>query len=217
MHTGAVIFDMDGVLVDSEPLHERAFRETLAELGYADGAGLNFRDYVGRSDHELWQDFVRLHRPSISLEELLARKRTRVLRLLEQRRPWFPGAVRLVRALCGRVPLGLASGSERPVIEAVLEGTGLRTCFRAVVSGVEVPRGKPAPDIFLRTAALLEVPPRACWVIEDSLPGIAAARAAGMRVVAVPHTHSADDLRDADHVMEDFDGIARLLGLPEPI
>lgn len=210
---GAVIFDMDGVLVNSEPLHERAFRETLAELGYPDGAGLNFQDYVGRSDHELWEDFARIHRPPVPVAALMARKRERLLRLLASEQPWYPGALWLVRTLHGRWPLGLASGSERPVIDAVLEGTGLRSCFQAILSGAEVPRGKPAPDIFLRTARFLGVAPERCWVIEDSLPGIAAARAAGMFVIAVPNTHPPDALRNAHHVAADYFAIARLLGV----
>lgn len=209
----AGIFDMDGVIVDSEPLHERATRETLAALGYADGAGIRFRDYVGRSDGELWADFLRRHRPPISLEELLAMKRSRLLALLQTRRPWFEGAVRLIRRLRGRTLLGLASGSERPVIDSVLEWTGLRECFSVTVSGLEVPRGKPAPDIFLQVASRLGVEPQHCWVIEDSLPGIAAGRAAGMRVIAIANTHPPEELRSADDVVRDYESLARRLGL----
>lgn len=215
MRPGAVIFDMDGVLVDSEPLHARAFRETLVALGHEVTSGPDPQDYVGRSDHELWEDFVRRHRPDLSVAQLMEQKRLRMLELLRQTQPWFPGAVRLVRRLHGRLPLGLASGSERPVIEAVLDGAGIRTCFAAVVSGLEVPRGKPAPDIFLRTAELLQVNPKSCWVVEDSLPGIRAARSAGMHVIAVCNTHPAEDLGEADRVTRDYEQIALWLGLEE--
>ncbi len=211
----AVIFDMDGVIVDSEPLHERATRETLAALGYPDGGGIRFRDYVGRSDGELWADFLRRHRLSVSLEELLAMKRRHLLALLASRRPLFGGAVNLVRRLQGRTLLVLASGSERPVIEAVLDLSGLRDCFAVTVSGMEVPRGKPAPDIFLHVANRLKVEPQQCCVIEDSLPGIAAGRAAGMRVVAIANTHPPEELRDADYVVQDYESLARWLGLED--
>ncbi len=213
METAAVIFDMDGVIVDSEPLHERAFRETLAALGYGESHGLNFRDHVGRSDDELWKDFLRVHRPGLGLEELLALKRRRLLELLRIHQPLFPGAVRLIRRLHGRVPLALASGSERPVIEAVLDLGQLRPCFAVTVSASEVPRGKPAPDIFLHAARALGVKPERCWVIEDSLPGIAAARAAGMRVVAIPNTHPTEALRDADCVVQDYECLDSILRL----
>lgn len=213
METAAVIFDMDGVIVDSEPLHERAFQETLVALGYGESHGLNFRDYIGRSDDELWKDFLRLHRPALGLEELLALKRRRLLELLRFHQPLFPGAVHLIRRLHKRVPLALASGSERPVIEAVLDLGQLRPCFAVTVSASEVPRGKPAPDIFLHAARALGVKPERCWVIEDSLPGIAAARAAGMRVVAIANTHPAEALRDADCVVQEYDHVDRVLGL----
>ena len=210
----AVIFDMDGVIVDSEPRHERAFYDVARELGYGENHGIRFADYVGRSDFELWRDFVAKHKPPQPLSELLARKRQRVIEVMRREQPIFAGVPGLVEKLAARCPLAVASGSEHAVIEAVLALRGLRRFFSAVVSTADVRHGKPAPDIFLRAAELLGVAAADRWVIEDSKPGIAAARAAGMRVLAITNTHPADELRDATHVVRTYGEIERLvLGL----
>jgi beta-phosphoglucomutase-like phosphatase (HAD superfamily) len=145
----AVIFDMDGVIVDSEPRHERAFHAVLHEIGFAENHGLRFADYVGRRDHELWIDFIARNQPPHSLEELLAMKRTHTIELLRREQPIFDGLIPLVEGLATRVPLAVASGSEKPVVEAVLELRGLRRWFRVVVTGSDITRGKPEPDILL--------------------------------------------------------------------
>src|SRR5882724_2726633 len=115
----AVIFDMDGVIVDSEPRHERAFVEVVRNLGYED-LGLKFADYIGRSDKELWIDFVVKHKPKQSLDELLAMKRRRVIEIIRSEQPLFDGLVPLVKRLAECYRLAVASGSERMVIEEVL-------------------------------------------------------------------------------------------------
>jgi HAD superfamily hydrolase (TIGR01509 family) len=207
----AVIFDMDGVIVDSEPRHERAFLEVLAEIGYADRHGLRFADYLGRTDQELWIDFINLHKPAHTLEELLGMKRKRVVEILRIEQPVFDGLPELLEGLSAKYFLGLASGSERVIIEEVLAIKGLRRFFSASVSAIEVARGKPAPDIFLKTAELMGVLPERCWVIEDSKPGIAAGLAAGMRVIAITNSHAACELENATIVVKSYSEIERLL------
>jgi len=211
----AVIFDMDGVIVDSEPRHERAFQEVLREIGYGDTHQLRFSDYVGRSDRELWVDFIAKHNPPQPIEELLALKRRRVVEILRDEQPVFDGLPELIEKVAARYPLALASGSERAVVEAVLQLRGLRRFFSAVVCGSEVPQGKPAPDIFLRAAELLGAEPRECWVIEDSKPGVAAGLAAGMQVIAITNTHPAEELAHASYVVRTYSEIEALL-LAEP-
>jgi HAD superfamily hydrolase (TIGR01509 family) len=208
----AVIFDMDGVIVDSEPRHERAFLEVVESIGYGEGRhGLRFADYVGRSDKELWVDFVARNQPLQSLEELLALKRQRVVDIIRHERPLFDGLPALVRQLARHYKLALASGSERAVVEEVLELDGLRALFPAVVSGSDITRGKPQPDIFLKAAGMLGVSPGDCWVVEDSKPGIAAGLAAGMRVVAITNTHRAAELAHAHQVVSTYEEIGQLL------
>ena len=207
----AVIFDMDGVIVDSEPRHERAFLEVAREIGYGESHGVNWADYVGRSDHLLWQDFVARHKPVQSLEELMKLKRDRVVEILRCEEPVFAGLVELVEKLSRVCKLAVASGSERPVVEAVLSFQNLRSFFSATVTVWEIRNGKPAPDIFLRAAELLGVAPADCWVIEDSKPGVTAGLAAGMRVIAIANTHPAHELRQATQVVSNYAEIQRLL------
>ena len=202
---------MDGVIVDSEPRHERAFLEVVHQIGYGATHGVRWADWVGRSDHELWLDFVARHRPAQSLEQLLKLKRDRVLEIIRREEPIFAGLAGLVENLSRVCKLGLASGSERPVVEAVLSLQDLRRFFSATVTGSDIKRGKPAPDIFLRTAELLSVAPGDCWVIEDSKPGVAAGLAAGMRVIAITNTHPAHELRPATRVVADYAEIERCL------
>lgn len=203
---------MDGVIVDSEPRHERAFLEVAHELGYGQTHGVRWADWVGRSDVELWMDFIARHRPVQSLEQLLKLKRDRVMEILRRDEPLFAGLAALVEGLSCKCQLGLASGSERPVVETVLSLQNLRRFFAATVTASEIKRGKPHPEIFLQTAALLRVAPAECWVIEDSKPGIAAALAANMRVIAITNTHPAEELRAATVVVSDYAEIAgRLL------
>ena len=210
-HCKAVIFDMDGVIVDSESRHERAYLDVVRELGYGDNHGLHFADYVGRSDELLWLDFIAKHKPLQPFEELLALKTQRVVELIRREQPLFKGLPELVGKLAGRYSLALASGSERAVVEEVLRLDSLGRFFAAVVSGSEIKHGKPAPDIFLRAAELLKVAPHECWVIEDSKPGVAAGLAAGMPVIAITNTHPADELAQATHVVGTYAEIEQLL------
>ena len=207
----AVIFDMDGVIVDSEPCHERAFLEVLREIGYADCHGLPFADYIGRADREIWVDFLARHKPVQTIEELLAMKRDRVVEIIRRERPVFDGLPELIEKLATKYRLAVASGSERQVVQEVLALEGLRGFFPVVVSSADVTRGKPAPDIFLRAAELLGIAAADCWVIEDSKPGVAAGLAAGMRVVAITNTHPAEELCRATQVVRTYDEIERLL------
>jgi HAD superfamily hydrolase (TIGR01509 family) len=207
----AVIFDMDGVIVNSERYHERAFFEVVEEIGHGGGHDLDFEDYIGRSDREMWLDFIARKQPRQELADLLARKTRRVVEYVRRDRPIFDGLLDLVERLAVRFSLGLASGSDRLIVDEVLKLSNLSRFFSAVVSDSEVPAGKPAPDIFLRAAELLGVPSDDCWVIEDSKPGIAAGLAAGMKVIAIANTHDAAELRHATHVVSTYPEIARLL------
>jgi len=199
------------VIVDSEPRHERAFLAVIKQLGYAENHGIRFADFIGRTDREIWVDFLKRHSPKETLEELLRLKRERVLKILEAEQPLFEGLPELVEKLAAKFKLALASGSERPVIEAVMKFRNLGRSFSATVSGTEVAHGKPAPDIFLKAAALLGVAPAECWVVEDSKPGVTAARAAGMGVFAVTNTHPAEDLTHADCVVQSYAEIGEAL------
>jgi len=207
----AIIFDMDGVIVDSEPRHEQAFREIFDELGYADRHGMDFAAYYGRSERAFWLDFIAKHTPTQSLDELLHLKQSRLIDILRRDQPLFEGLPDLLEKLAFRYPLAVASGSNHPVIDEVLAMKRLRRFFPVVVSVQDVGRGKPAPDVFLRTAELLAVAPTRCCVIEDSAAGVAAGRAAGMEVIAITNTLPAERLAAASRIVTTYEEIEALL------
>jgi HAD superfamily hydrolase (TIGR01509 family) len=206
---------MDGVIVDSEPRHERAFREVFEQMGYGETHGMDFPQYYGRSDRALWIDFIAKHQPSWSLEELAEWKQRRFLEIIRHEQPIFTGLPELLEKLSPRYRMAVASGSFHPVIDEVLQMKNLRRFFPVVVSVQDVPHGKPAPDVFLRAAEMLDVPAPRCCVIEDSAAGVDAARAAGMAVIGITNSLSAEKLTRATHVVQNYDAIERLL-LPAP-
>jgi HAD superfamily hydrolase (TIGR01509 family) len=207
----AIIFDMDGVVVDSEPRHNRAFLEVFRQMGYGDNHGIDFKAYYGRSDRALWSDFIAKHHPTQGFDELIAWKQRQFLEMIRRDRPIFPEIPRLIQRLGTRYLLGLASGSVHAVIEEVLALEGLRPHFKAIASVQDVPRPKPAPDVFLRAADLLGVNPRACCVLEDTPVGIEAARGAGMDVIAITNTLPKEELAQATEVVASFADIEVLL------
>jgi HAD superfamily hydrolase (TIGR01509 family) len=207
----AIIFDMDGVIVDSEPHHETAYREMFAELGYGDTHGVNFDDWIGRTDKALIEDFITRLKPPHSLQNLSDWKKERFLKILEREQPIFEDLPELVTRLAQRYRLAVASGSVHPVIDAVLALKNLRQHFEFTVSASDVAHGKPAPDIFLHTAKLLNVEPTQCCVIEDSAPGIQAARAAGMDVIAITNSLPAAKLSGATQIVQTYEEIDALL------
>lgn len=207
----AVIFDMDGVIVDSEPRHERAFHEVWDALGYRDRHGINFQDYYGRSDRALWLDFIDKHQPPQTLEELTAWKQNRLIEILRAEQPIFDGLPEVVAKCAGRWPIAVASGSLHVVIDEVLAMKNLRQHFSAIVSVQDVTHGKPAPDVFFRAAELLGQKPADCIVLEDSAAGVTAANAAGMQVIAITNTLPREQLMHATAVVQTYAEIERLL------
>src|ERR671937_223593 len=203
----AVVFDLDGVLVDSEQLWDEAREELARERGgrWHERAQ---RDMMGMSSPE-WSrymhDVIGLVEPP---EEIDAEVVRRIERRYRERLPLLPGAAEAVERLGARWPLGLATSSNREIVDLVLEVSGLGRFFRATVSSEEVERGKPAPDVFLEAARRLGVAPERTAVVEDSENGILAGRTAGMRVVAVPNAHfppTEGALAAADVVLDSLD------------
>lgn len=184
--TEAVVFDLDGVLVDSELAWDEARRQLAEETGgqwHPDAT----REMMGMSSIE-WSRYMhdRIGVP-MTPEEISDAVVERIAALYRARLPLLPGAIESVRSLAKRWPLAVASSSNRPVIDLVLDLAGIAEAFEATVSSEEVGRGKPAPDVYLEAARRLGVAPERCVAIEDSANGIRAADAAGMAVIAVPN------------------------------
>ncbi len=181
----AVVFDLDGVIIDSESAWDAVRRQVVAEAGgrWHEGAT---RAMMGMSAPE-WARYLH-DELAVPLEpaRISGRVVARLLASYSRKLPLLPGAVEAVRALARSLPLGLASSANREVIDAVLAASGLTACFSATVSGEEVAHGKPAPDVYLAAAAALGVAPALAAAVEDSSNGLRAAAAAGMLVVAVP-------------------------------
>jgi HAD superfamily hydrolase (TIGR01509 family) len=203
----AVVFDLDGVLIDSEQVWVAAREQLVRERGgrWHDG---DQRDMMGMSSNE-WSrymhDELELAEPPEEINNEVVR---RMSDLYREHMPLLPGAREAVARLAGRWPLGLASSSNRPIIELVLELAGLTGCFRVTVSSEEVGRGKPAPDVYLEAARRLGCAAERCAAIEDSHNGIRSANAAGMCVLAIPNRDFPPDgeaLALADRVLESLD------------
>jgi HAD superfamily hydrolase (TIGR01509 family) len=202
-HIDAVVFDLDGVLVDSEQVWDAARKELAAQRGrpWPEQAS---RDMMGMSSLE-WSrymhDIVGLPEPP---EEISAEVVRRLEEIYRRELPLIDGAVEAVGRLAKRWPLGLASSSNRELIDLVLKLSGLARYFRVTVSSEEVSRGKPAPDVYLEAARRLGVAPDCCAAVEDSENGIRSAKAAGMRVLAIPnpvYPPAEDALALADDVL----------------
>jgi HAD superfamily hydrolase (TIGR01509 family) len=199
----AVVFDLDGVLLDSEQLWDAAREQLAKEQGgrWHDRAQ---RDMMGMSSRE-WSRYMH---ETIGLPEPPDEINREVVERLaagyRERLPAIEGAREAVERLAARWPLGLASSSNRELIDLALELLGVSDLFKATVSSEEVARGKPAPDVYLEAARRLGVDPARAAAIEDSQNGILAAKAAGMRVIAIPNRHfppGEEALREADVVL----------------
>jgi HAD superfamily hydrolase (TIGR01509 family) len=210
MAIDAVIFDLDGVLLDSEPVWEDVRRRFAVAHGGRWDADTQ-RAMMGMSSGE-WARFMRtrlgvaLTEPDIVagvVDGMAARYRDGV--------PLLPGAVDAVRRLAARWPIGLASSANRQLIDLVLATARLDAYFAITVSSEEVPRGKPAPDVYLEVSRRLGVAPPQCTAIEDSTNGLLAAEAAGMRVIAVPragYPPKPEALAQADAVIPDLGSLS---------
>ncbi len=194
----AVIFDMDGVLIDSEPLHFEATRRVLADHGVPYSATDN-EEFLGVTASQTYATLRSRHQLAVAERDLIQAYSEELLRVIPDRAQPMAGVPEVLEKLrAAGLRLALASSAEPEVIQATLAGLRVSGFFDVVVSGAEVERGKPAPDIFLEAARRLGVPPGACLVVEDSRNGVLAARAAGMRCVAIPcPTTASQDLSPA--------------------
>jgi len=183
--TAAVVFDLDGVLIDSEPVWERVRRELVAERGghWAPDAQ---RKLMGMSTPEWARYLSEDLGVGLPPDQVAALVIDRMAASYREHLPLLPGAVEAVHRLAARWPLGLASSAPAALIDTVLDSAGLRPYFRVAMSTEQVPRGKPAPDIYLAVTARLGCSPPDCAAIEDSSNGLRSAAAAGLRVIAIP-------------------------------
>ena len=210
----AAVFDFDGVLVDSEPLHFQALRDAMQPEGITVTREDYYAKYLAYDDRGAIRRVLEDHGISPDAQQLDRIALLKVARFAEVLKnvTFFPGARDVVRALGAEMPLAIASGARHAEIEAILSAGGLREPFSVIVGADDVPRTKPDPAPYLVAARGLAafVPgltPADCLAFEDSVPGIASALAAGMKVVGVAHSYPPEKLRIAHRVVESLVGL----------
>jgi HAD superfamily hydrolase (TIGR01509 family) len=201
----ALIFDFDGIIANTEPLHYAGLHQTLKEIGIELTEADYYANYLGYDDRGcILAALAAYRRPADAsiVERLMKRKAEAYLESVKHHSVIFPGVPEFVHDAARTYPLAIASGALRHEIEYILETAGLRGAFLHITSAEDVTRGKPDPQPFLLALKALQereagLSASACLVIEDSLPGVRGARAAGMKVLAVTNTHTVQDLHEA--------------------
>jgi HAD superfamily hydrolase (TIGR01509 family) len=212
----AIIFDFDGILVDSEPLIMKLFQEMAAREGWALSEEEYYRDYLALDDRGVIEHLCRSHGRPISAarrDELLAWKVHAYEKIIHDGLPPIPGAVEFVLSAAQHFPLAIASGSLRAEIEQLLQKLGLRDKFAVLATADDCERSKPDPEIYLKALTRLQELPQLlepllaageCLAIEDAPLGIVAAQAAGMKCLALAHSRPQAELQHADWVAHQF-------------
>ncbi len=214
----AIIFDMDGVICDSEPLHMNAFQKVLHEQGISLTDQEYYDHYLAFDDRGCFGEVFKAKGRALdsnSMEALVDKKGHYFDEAMKEHLVIYPGAEGFVKKLADKYPLGLASGARRLEVEFVLKKAKIRGLFTAIVSADDVQKGKPNPESFqaalkilnqMRLSGSAEIKPGECLVIEDSIHGLSAAKAAGMKGVAVTTSYKADQLKDAELIIESMVG-----------
>lgn len=213
----AIVFDCDGVIADSEPLHLATLQDVLTTEGIALSEDLYNREYLALDDRGAFRKAFREHGIPLDdrkLHELMEIKAARLEPVMQTDLRIFPGVARFIRSASESYPLAIASGALRHEIELILKCAGVSDCFAAIISAEDVSKGKPDPESFVAAHAFLSnrsmanrglsIDHRECLVIEDSLHGVDAARLAGMPVLAVTNSYPREQLASADAVIDTF-------------
>ena len=206
----AIVFDFDGVIADSEPLHLRAFQQILAEERIELSAADYYSRYLGYDDVGLFQALAADRAVTMTdrqVTELVARKGVRLQQMLHDDHVLFPGAVEFIRTAAAEVPIAIASGALKPEILSIIEAAGIDELFTTIVAAGDTPQSKPSPAPYrlafeqLRAKSGRELDPRRCVAIEDSRWGLESAQGAGLRCVGVTNSYHAKELPQAELVV----------------
>ncbi|MBI5096464.1 MAG: HAD family phosphatase [Nitrospirae bacterium] len=212
----AIIFDFDGIITDSEPVHLKMFQKVLSEMGITLNARDYYEVYLGMDDKGCFTTILKsngIGTAPLLIQSLIQKKTNYLMEYIKNDLFIYPGVVELVDSSRKDYLLAIASGALRHEIEFVLESAGIRSAFNVIVSAEDVSEGKPNPECFNKALEQLNgiseerIKRDECLVIEDSIAGIEAARAAGMRCVAVTNTYSRDRLILADRVVKELSEI----------
>lgn len=212
----ALIFDFDGILVDSEPIIMRLTQEMASQQGWSVSEEEYYRDYLALDDRTIVEHLYCSHGQTIDRrrrDELVEWKARAYGKIIENGLPPMPGAVDFVRRVAEKFPLAIASGSVRSEIDHLLRKLGLRDSFRLLATADDCTRSKPDPEVYLKALARLQslpeyeslpLHPSECLAIEDAPGGVDAAHAAGIKCLALAHSRSVANLQHADWVFHEF-------------
>ncbi|MFY9176767.1 MAG: HAD family hydrolase [Caldicoprobacterales bacterium] len=203
------MFDMDGVIIDSEPLHFESDKMVMREFG-VELTDEELNRYVGVANPQMWIELKDKYSIDLSVDELIEMQHMNKLKLLEDNQlETIRGIDELITDLQRKgIAVALASSSNMEFIQLVLKKLGITECFQVIVSGDDVEKGKPEPDIFLKAAELLKVRPQDCIVLEDSAHGVNAAKRAGMKCIGFINPNSGNqDLSKADKIVSTLEGL----------
>jgi len=200
----AIIFDMDGVIINSEPLHFKAGKGVLKKYGKEIDWKFYSR-YIGTGEEYFWSRIVKELKLNVDWKTIGDQKAAAYLEHLKKVKA-IPGVLDLIKRLKQRYKLGLASSSVQKEIDIVLDKFKIRDCFDVVDSGEFIKKSKPEPDIYLITAKKLGVKPEECLVFEDAVNGVKAAKAAHMKCIAITTSFGVKDLKGADFIIHTFEG-----------
>jgi HAD superfamily hydrolase (TIGR01509 family) len=203
----ALIFDMDGVIIDSEPLYKKANTNTFQKLGIK-VSDEEYNGFVGTNGFYMWSTIKKKYNLNYSVEELIQMENDGFIEYLNQiENPQsIDGINKLLLDLKKhKIIMAIASSSIKRSIHAVIDRLRLREYFKVIVSGEDITNGKPSPDIFLKTSSLINIPAEECLVIEDSRNGVLAAKSAGMKCIGYQNPNSGkQDLNQADYITKNL-------------
>lgn len=198
MNYKAILFDMDGVIVDSEPLHVAAFQATLKSHGHTLIGEQYKQHFAGKTDEAGFEDYFDFIGETVETPLIMDEKAKKYLELAADQLTPYPGVVEFIQDLAKKgIPLALVTGSLEAEAKITLETFGLTEFFSSIVAAENITASKPSPEGYLKGAAALGIKPKDCIVIEDAPSGVKAAMAAGMRCVVVTNTHTKEELAGA--------------------
>jgi HAD superfamily hydrolase (TIGR01509 family) len=207
----AVIFDMNGVIINDEHIHELAFKKIVKQYGI----NMKHKDYVnlcfGRTDKEGFENVGKVYKKNLDLVKAVSEKSNLYMKIFPDNKKVYPGVTDLIKNLNKHFRLALTSSACRKEVNLILREFGLIKYFDVTVSADDVTKGKPDPEPYLLTAKKLFLRPNQCVVIEDSPSGVLSANKAGMRCVGIMTTYKRSDLKQTDKVVDDFDEIFEVL------
>lgn len=203
----AIIFDMNGVIIDDEHIHEMAFKNTLAKYGIELDHNTYLEFFAGKTDNFGYENIAEKFGKNLPIDKLLEEKKRIYLELFPESKRDYPGVIKLINSLSNNFVLALTSSSTRKEVDLIINEFGIKDNFKITISANDVKKGKPDPEPYIVTAEKIGLKPEECAVIEDSRSGVISAKAAGCYCIGITTTHSEEDLAEADIIVNDFKSI----------